>query len=131
MSQPPPSLVPALSHFRRGDLPSARAAVESALAKEPEAAPLLEFAGLVSARMGDPAAAVTFFRRLTTALPDDRAARLNLAMALVAAGDFGEAEALTTNHLDEPRLQGLRAYVRQQQGRLEEAAADYAAVVEK
>src|SRR5688572_455266 len=129
MSHPPQNLAPALDRLRRGDLAGARSAVETALVQEPDAPELLEFAGLVAARMGDSQGAVPHFRRLFAAAPGNLSARINLAMALVAMGEFAEAEAVCTGAPDDPRLQRLVAYACQQQGRLVEAAAAYEAIL--
>ena len=129
MSQPPQNLAPALDRLRRGDLAGARSAVETALDKEPDAPELLELAGFVAAQMGDSQGAVPHFRRLLAAAPGNHSARINLAMALVALGEFAEAEAVCAGAPDDPRLQRLTAYACQQQGRLAEAAAAYEAIL--
>ena len=129
MTQPPPSLVPALALYRRGDLAGARGAVEAALAAEPNNVELSAFAGLVAAQAGDPAAALPHFRRVLSAAPDDISAQLNLATALLATGRLDEAGAVCAAGGNDPRLLRIAAYVHQEQGRLAEAAAAYEAVI--
>jgi tetratricopeptide (TPR) repeat protein len=129
MAQPPASLVPALAFYRRGDLAGARAAAEAALAAEPNNIELSAFAGLAAAQAGDPGGALPHFRRVLSAAPDDVAAQLNLASALLATGRLDEAGAVCAAGAADPRLLRIAAYVHQQQGRLAEAAAAYEAVI--
>jgi tetratricopeptide (TPR) repeat protein len=129
MAQPPASLVPALGLYRRGDLAGARAAAEAALAAEPGNAELAAFAGLVIAQSGDPEAAIPHFREALATLPGDVSTRLNFATALLATGRIGEAGDLAAAGGGDPRLLRIAAYVHQQQGRLEAAAAAYEKVV--
>jgi tetratricopeptide (TPR) repeat protein len=127
--QPPESLAPALDRLRRGDRPGARAAIDAALAREPDAPALLAFAGLLAAQSGDPAAAVPHFRRALALDPGDLGMRVNLATALAASGAREEAAAVCAAGPDDPRLARLAAYVHQESGRLAEAAAAYEGVI--
>jgi tetratricopeptide (TPR) repeat protein len=127
--QPPASLAPALDRLRLGDRPGARAAIDAALAQEPDAPALLAFAGLLAAQSGDPAAAVPHFRRALALDPGDLAMRVNLATALAASGARDEAAAVCAAGPDDPRLSRLAAYVHQESGRLGEAAAAYEGVI--
>lgn len=129
MSVPPASLANALERFRRGDLAGARAAIEAALAATPDEPALLDFAGLVAAQAGDAAGAIPHFRRALALAPDSMTTRINLATALVAAGALDEAGALCAAGGGDPKLLRLGAYVHQQQGRLDAAAAAYEAVL--
>lgn len=129
MSAPPQSLMPALVRLRSGDVPGARAAVEDALRREPEELPLLEFGGLLAAQSGDHEAAISYFRRVLEKAPANRAARINLATALLAAERLDEAAAASADAGNEPKLLRISAYVHQQMERLDEAARDYEAVV--
>ncbi|MGS1016328.1 tetratricopeptide repeat-containing sulfotransferase family protein [Allosphingosinicella humi] len=129
MTQPPETLIPALACFRRGDLPGAREAVEAALADEPNAPPLLEFAGLVASRLGDADAAIVYNRRLLSASPGHKAARINLVAALIASGDLDAAEAVCASGGNDPALSRLAGYVHQQKGRWDEAIAAYKATL--
>lgn len=129
LTQPPESLVPALALLRRGDSAGARAAIETALAAEPDAPTLLAFAGLLAAQSGDAAAAIPYFRRALAAAPGDTATRINLATALVATGALAAAGAVCAVGDGDPKLLRLAAYVHQQQGRQAEAAAAYEEVV--
>jgi tetratricopeptide (TPR) repeat protein len=129
LRQPPASLVPALARYRSGDLAGARAAVEAALAAEPNNVELSAFAGLVAAQAGDPAGALPHFRRVSSAAPDDISAQLNLATALLATGRLDEAGAVCAAGGNDPGLLRIAAYVHQQQGRLAEAAAAYEALI--
>lgn len=127
--QPPENLAPALDRLRRGDRPGARAAVDAALAREPDAPALLAFAGLLAAQSGDPAAAVPHFRRALALAPDDLAMRVNLATALAASGARDEAASICASAPDDPRLARLAAYLDQESGRLVEAAIGYEKVI--
>ncbi|HYI64489.1 MAG TPA: sulfotransferase [Allosphingosinicella sp.] len=129
MTEPPESLAPALDLLRRGDRAGARAAVEAALAGEPDAPALLAFAGLLAAQSGDPAAAVPHFRRALALAPGDTAMRANLATALIASGALDEAGMVCAEGGEDPKLMRLAAYVHQASGRLGEAAAAYGAVI--
>ena len=129
MQQPPRNLAAALDRYRRGDLAGARRAAEAALAAEPDAPELLGFAGLVTAQMGDFGAAVPHLRNAVAAAPTDLATRINLAMALVSAGELDEAGAVCTAGGNDPKLLRLAAYVHQERGRLDEAEYAYEAVV--
>lgn len=129
MVQVPSALAAALEMYRRGDLAGARTAVEAALRDQPGASPLLAFAGLVAAQMGDAAGAIPHFQRLLAAEPGDMATRINLAAALIAENQLDAGAAVCQGGGSDPRLVRLLAYVRQQQGRFDEAAAGYEAVV--
>jgi tetratricopeptide (TPR) repeat protein len=127
--QPPASLAPALDRLRLGDRAGARAAIDAALAREPDAPALLAFAGLLAAQSGDPAAAAPHFRRALALDPQDLAMRVNLATALAASGARDEAAAVCAAGPDDPRLARLAAYLHQESGRLGEAAAAYEGVI--
>ncbi|HST37746.1 MAG TPA: sulfotransferase [Allosphingosinicella sp.] len=127
--QPPQNLAPALDALRRGDRAGARRAVETALAAEPGNAELLGFAGLLAAQAGDPAAAIPYFRRALAAAPADLATRGNLATALIATGALDEAGELCAGGGGDLKLLRIGAWIHQQQGRLDEAAAAYEKVV--
>lgn len=128
MNQPPANLVPALVAMQRGDLPAARAAIDAALAAEPDALHLLGFGGLIATQSGDPAAAIPYLRRAHAIAPDDLATRINLATALVATGTLDEAGRICAGS-DEPRLLRIAGYVHQEAGRLDAAADAYERVV--
>ena len=125
----PPALAPAIDRLRRGDLPGARAAAESALARSPRDSALLEFAGLMATQMGDAVSAIPHFRRLVELAPGDRAARINLATALVSTERFEEAAEVCAAVDGDPRLLRLGGYACQQVGRLDEAERAYRSVV--
>jgi tetratricopeptide (TPR) repeat protein len=122
--QPPASLLPALDLLRRGDRAGARRAIDTALLREPGEPALLGFGGLLAAQAGDEAGAIPYFRRALAATPQDLAMRINLATALVSTGALDEAAAVAAGH-EEPRLLRIAAWVHQQQGRADEAAAAY------
>jgi tetratricopeptide (TPR) repeat protein len=128
VASPPPHLAAAVQRLRSGDLAGARAAAEAGLSERPDEPALLEIAGLVSAQMGQPAAAVSHFRRLLEMAPANRGARINLATALAATQLFDEAAQVAAGESD-PRLRRILAYAHQQGGRLAEAAAAYEALV--
>jgi tetratricopeptide (TPR) repeat protein len=123
-------LAPAIDRLRAGDLPGARQAAEAALADAPDEAALLEFAGHLAARMGDSAAAVSHFRRWLAFSPDSKAARVNLATALMQTGELEQVAALCASAPGaDPKLLRLSGYVHQQLGRLDASAAGYAEAV--
>ena len=124
------SLAPAIERLRRGDLPGAREAAEAALAGTPDQPALLEFAGLMAARMGDAAAAIPHFRRLLAISPDDKAARINLATALISEGKLEEAVELCSPADGDPKLLRLAGFAWQQLERLDEAAGAYEAAAQ-
>lgn len=126
---PPDSLAPALDLLRRGDLAGARAAAAEAVAGEPGNAALSAFSGLLAAQARDPEAAAGHFRRAIALQPDDLASRINLATALAALGRLDEAADACAAGGSDPKLLRIAAYVHQEQGRLDEAAKAYEAVV--
>jgi tetratricopeptide (TPR) repeat protein len=128
VAPPPGHLAAAVQRLRGGDLAGARSAAEEGLRERPDEAALLEIAGLASAQLGEPAAALPHFRRLLELAPANRGARINLAIALTATGKFEEA-AQAAGGDDDPRLRRILAYALQQGGRLAEAAAVYEALV--
>ena len=128
VASPPPHLAAAVQRLRSGHLADARTAAEAGLSERPDDPALLEIAGLVSAQMGDPAAAVPHFRRLLEVAPANRGARINLATALAATQQFDEAVQVAGGGSD-PRLRRIVAYAHQQAGRLTEAAAAYEALL--
>jgi tetratricopeptide (TPR) repeat protein len=128
MTQPPANLAPALELMRRGDRAGARRAIEAALAKEPDALPLIAFAGVLAAQAGDLAAAIPHFRRALAFAPQDLAMRTNLAMALSETNALDEAASVADGHGD-PHLDRLAGWAHQQCGRLDRAAAAYEAAV--
>ena len=127
-TQLPPSLAVAVQRLRGGDLAGARAAAEAGLIERPDEPALLELAGLVTAQMGNPAAAVPHFRRLLEIAPANQGARINLATALLAAQNMDEAAAVAAGSGD-PRLLRIQAYADQQMGRLARAAIAYETLV--
>jgi len=129
MAQPPANLIPALDRYRRGDLAGARQAAEAALIEEPGSVELHAFAGLAAAQAGDEAGAIPHFRAVLAALPGDRATRTNLATALVSTGALDEARTVAESGGKEPRLLRLLAHIHQEQGRADEAADIYRALV--
>lgn len=130
MASVPASLAPAIDRLRRGDLPGARTAAETALARAPADPALLEFAGLMATQMGDPVAAIPHFRRWMELVPGNRAARINLATALLSIDRFEEVAEVCASADGDARLLRLAGFACQQAGRLDEAARAYRSVVE-
>ena len=87
-------------------------------------------AGLAAAQAGDLAAAIGHFRNALATEPGDVPTRCNLVIALLSAGALDEAGEAVESDGSDPRLQRLAAWIRQQQGRLAEAAAAYEAVLQ-
>lgn len=125
MNQPPANLVPALVALQRGDRAGAMAAIDAALATEPNAQHLLAFGGLLAAQAGDPLRALPYLRRAIAVAPDDLPTRINLATALIATGALDEAGQVCAGDGNEPRLLRIAGYVHQQRGRLDAAAEAY------
>ena len=116
MAQAPSALAPALDLYRRGDLAGARTAVEAALRKEPGALPLLAFAGLVAAQMGDSAGAIPHLQRMLDAVQGDMPTRINLATALVAQNQPDEAAEVCAGGRRESRGRGATGPARACEG---------------
>lgn len=128
MNQIDPSLAAAMAQMRAGDLATAHATITAALDRSPDDPALLGLAGIVAGQLGDPATAARRFRRLFE-LTGDRAARANLATALVASGELDEARRVCDPPGGDLKLHRLLGYIDQQQGRLDGAEANYRQVL--
>jgi len=115
--------------LRREDGPNARQILARALMASPDRPELLNLAGILAARAGDTAQAVTHFGRYHRLYPDDPAGRTNLATALVADGQLDAAEVVIVDHEHETRLRRLLAQIAQLKGDLPRAVELYTAVV--
>jgi tetratricopeptide (TPR) repeat protein len=128
MTPPPPELAPVIERLRRGDLPGARAAADTALATHPNSLPLRSLAGMIACQLGDPSAGAVHLRVALAAAPGDRATRFNLATALAASASLDEALSVCEAG-DDPKLQRISAWIHREQGRPERALAGYEAAV--
>ena len=127
--QPSPQVMDAMYKIRQGDNEAALAIVEEALGKPGDEAALRALAGLAAQRMGDAQRALPHLQRLLELKPSDVAAKVNLANAHIALGNPDDALILTQETSD-PRLLRVKAYVLQEKGQLDEAAALYRQCVE-
>lgn len=118
-----------LERLQQRDLPGARAAVEAALAHDPDASALLELGGVIAGEMGDHARAADRFGRLLQVMPTNSKARLNQIRALMMAGSLDAAAQACAAAPEDPDIVRLAAYIHQQQGRLDAAIAAYRFVV--
>jgi tetratricopeptide (TPR) repeat protein len=76
----------------RGDLESARAAMETALVANPDDPRLLGRLGYAAGELGDVEASIAAYKRITEVNPDNAEAWLVLANLLADAGRLGESE---------------------------------------
>ncbi len=129
MTLPPPHLSPIFARIKIGDLAGARAAAEQTLRSLPDDQPLLGLAGMLACRTGDLPGGITRLRQALKLEPADQSTRNNLVRALIETGALDEAAELCAEGGRDPRILRLSAYVQHQRGRLEEAIADYEAVV--
>ena len=107
-----------------------RAALEGALARAPDDPELLHRLGVHCCRSGDFRSGAGHFRRALLVAPSD-AIRLDLARALLALGQPGEADALCAHCSgDDPEAMRVRAYAAQALGRGAAALALYGRLVD-
>lgn len=83
-----------LAAYAAGDLTTARAAFEAALARQPESPAALFNVAVVAAASGDTAAAEAAYRAVLALAPGDATASWNLGLLLYEAGDRGESRDL-------------------------------------
>jgi len=134
MNKLPEPLARAIDLYRRGDLDGARQAAESALGSGPPDRDVLQFLGHLCCRMGDFAAGIAHLRRCLDLEPGNAGVRVELARALLAAGDLDGAEAVAAQSEGVPlaaatELARMRGYVFQARGRARDAALCYEQVV--
>lgn len=113
----------------RGDLAGARALVEAHLQQQPQSPELLEFAGLLAWRAGSMPDLVAHLRQLIRVKPENDAARLNLAGALVSTGALDEAADLCAERAGDPRIERLLGYIHQSKGEFAAAVRSYEQVL--
>lgn len=101
---------------RAGRLSEARAAIEAVIAAGDDSAEAHATAGLLAGRMGDAAGAVNHFRAVLARQPKDAVTRLNLATALVQAGDYSAIETVCAPLAGDAKVDRLRAFAAQQRG---------------
>lgn len=127
-------LAKAIDHYRKGDLAGARRAAELGLADAAPDAGLLQFLGHVCCRLGDFGAGIAHLRRGLDLEPGNAAVRVELAHALLAAGDIDGAQSLAGQSADLPpaasaQLARIRGHIFQSRGQAAEAARCYEQVV--
>lgn len=124
MSRPPEYLVPAMEHFRAGDMAGALNAAEIALIGRPDDLALLALASLTALQLAAPERAVPHLRAHHALAPDDRAVSVNLATALAETGDREEALAIAAGS-DDHALARLEGYLLQEEGDVAAAISAY------
>ncbi len=117
--------------YASGQLHAALSRAEAALKTDPNNVAALQFVGVNYAQNGHAAKSVGFFRRALKLRPLDLSIAFNLARALFDIDECVEAEAICSAHAADPNFVRLRGDIRKSQARLDEAVADYQAVVEK
>ena len=121
------------AHEALGDLEAAAADVAAGLALSPDQPHLLCLQGVIAADQGDGATARICFDRALQVDPRSTAALSNRAVLSYQEGDLDAAIADLTAALEvtrDPALLANRALAYRDAGRLAEAAADYAEVVQ-
>jgi tetratricopeptide (TPR) repeat protein len=116
--------------LRRGDVAAAGTAARNALRTQPEHLLFLTVAGLAALEEGRPADGAGFLARALALRPSDLGNRINLARALVDAGDFEGARTVAAEGPpDHPDLLRLGAWAAWQGGDAASAAARYGRLV--
>lgn len=121
---PPKALLEAMQCLRMADNLGALDRAERGLADAADKAPFLALASLAALRAGLPDRAIPHLQALIGLNPGDRAARANLANALLETGRHDDALTLTSGSTD-PALARIEGYLHQEAGRLDEAARAY------
>lgn len=116
-------------HMREGRRDAAKAHALALAESESSSDEALAFAGMVAARLGDPALGITALERLHHRRPQDHAVRLNLAQAVLATGDHQRVIdlcAASGGHLAAMRMS---AFAYQQTGALARARDVYRSIL--
>ncbi|MCW3837139.1 tetratricopeptide repeat-containing sulfotransferase family protein [Sphingomonas canadensis] len=123
----------AMGAAQAGDLARARMIAENALAGGGDIVALNAFLGMLRARSGDPAGAVTHLRAAHHGRPEDTTIACNLVATLVETGDLATALEVATRDraLADPtlRIARYRGFAAQALERYEEAVEAYRHVV--
>lgn len=126
MSQIDPEAAAVLALARAGDVAGAIAAGERALAGRRADPGLALFVGMLCGRAGDLARGIPHLRRAVALAPREVGAKVELARALVATGEFAEAEAVATPLASLASPAGREMYRIQAQAALRQARPDEA-----
>lgn len=121
---PPPELMAAMQRMRANDDRGALDIAEAALPRATDAAPYLALASIAALRLGETERAIPMLEKLLALRPGDRAARANLANALLQIGNNEAALPLVAGS-DDPAHARIEGYIHQQSDRLDDAAAAY------
>jgi protein O-GlcNAc transferase len=117
----------ALAAYQAGDLGTARAALDRALAGDPGSAPALHLSSALCLARGDFTGAVAAARQAAATTPKDLGIQNGLALALHAAGQSDEAltrlRALADDHPETPEPLANMAMVYSDSGRWTDALA--------
>ena len=119
---PPPALLQAMQTMRAGDMQAALDIVEAALPDAADRTPYLALGGHAALHLGQTDRAIALLEDLLALRPDDRATRANLANAWLRTARKDRAMALVEG-AEDPTLARIEAFIHQDEGRLEAAAA--------
>lgn len=114
---------------RAGRLSEARAAIAAVIAAGDDSAEAHVTAGMLAGQAGDAAAAAGHFREVLARRPADIVARLNLATALLQAGDHAAVEEICAPLAGDPNADRLRAFAARERGDNALAATLYDAIL--
>lgn len=120
----------AMECVRQKDLIGARTHAERGLKAYPADPGLLGLAALAALQSGDAESGKALLRRQLAVTPQDKAARTNLAMALLRGGEHAEALAVARDHGDHPRLARIAAFLLQDAGEIGAAIRAYRVTLE-
>lgn len=122
----------AYAAYSKGDMAAARRHGEAAVRLQPGHIGTLQLLGVVLSQTGDPAAGAAYLRRVLDADGGDTADnRINLAKALIDAGQLDAAAQICSNNLwtESKELQQMQAQILKAQGRATEASWSYERLV--
>ena len=125
MTDPTDQLRAGAAAVQRGDFAAALPGLQAGLTAAPDDPALLGLAALSALRLGQQDLAVLYLRRQLIAVPDDRAARYNLATTLAGRGQVEEAATLAADYAGHAKLARLAGYLAQQHGQLDAAIPAY------
>ncbi|WP_082665338.1 tetratricopeptide repeat-containing sulfotransferase family protein [Sphingopyxis sp. H115] len=126
---PPPALLQAMQTMRAGNMRSALDIVEAALPGAEDRVPYLALGGHAALHLGQTDRAIALLEELLALRPGDRATRANLANAWLRTGRKDRAMTLVEG-ADDPSLARIEAFIHQEEGRLDSAAAIYRRVTD-
>lgn len=111
--------------LRQRQFLAALAAAQQGLASAPDEPALLGIAALALLQLDRRSEAIPLLRRQIAVVPDDSAARFNLATALTSTGAADEARSIALDHRGHRGLARLAGYFHQQDGNWADAIDAY------